>query len=226
MCRLLGVVASESTEFRFSLAEAPRSLSFLSSEHPHGWGLAVHRRGEGWRHHRHAVRAGDCPLFQRVAASAQGEVLVAHIRKRTVGPVGPLNTHPFRRGRWVFAHNGTIDDVGWLERETSSARASEIEGETDSERFFAWVLTRLDEASVTEGAAVERVDEVLRRCVGRALDQPRLGAANFLLSCGENMWAFRKGRTLHVLERAWTKRRQAVLVASEATTAGPWREVP
>jgi predicted glutamine amidotransferase len=243
MCRLLGVVASETTAFQFTLHEAPRSLAKLSAEHPDGWGLAVHRRASGdWDVHRHAVRAGDCPRFRDLAASARGEVLVAHIRKRTVGPVGPANTHPFRRGPWVFAHNGTIEDIDWFAARASAARLGEVEGETDSELFFAYLLTALDEA----GGGREGVDAALAAAVERALARPRLGAANFLLSDAASLWAMRAGRTLHVLTRLpgdevvpsrrspetdaelltpWSPRRHAVLVASEHLTDEPWVEV-
>ncbi|HEU4404867.1 MAG TPA: class II glutamine amidotransferase [Polyangiaceae bacterium] len=242
MCRLLGVVSSETTHFGLTLHEAPRSLAMLSAEHPHGWGLAVHRRETGWDVHKHAVRAGDCPHFRALAASARGEVLVAHIRKRTVGPVGRENTHPFRRGRWVFAHNGTIEDIGWFAARASAERLREVEGETDSERFFAFLLTALDEA----GDDRARVDAALARRVDQALAHPGLGAANFLLSDGASLWAFRAGRTLHVLTRLpgdevvpsrrshetdaelltpWSPQRHAVLIASEHLTDEPWGEV-
>jgi predicted glutamine amidotransferase len=60
MCRLLGIVSSEPTEFRIILHEAPRSLAALSREHRDGWGLAVFesRRtpegmtDHGWRLHK------------------------------------------------------------------------------------------------------------------------------------------------------------------------------
>lgn len=42
MCRLLGIVASEPTEFGLVLTRAPRCLATLSREHPDGWGIAVH----------------------------------------------------------------------------------------------------------------------------------------------------------------------------------------
>lgn len=42
MCRLLGIVASEPTEFGLVLTKAPRCLATLSREHPDGWGIAVH----------------------------------------------------------------------------------------------------------------------------------------------------------------------------------------
>src|SRR5688572_3599416 len=104
MCRLLGVVSTEATDYAFSLRHAARSLASLSRHHPDGWGLAVHARGRGWDVHRHPACAGDDPRFDAIAAQARGEVLVAHIRKRTVGPLGTDNTHPFSSGSWVFAH--------------------------------------------------------------------------------------------------------------------------
>lgn len=240
MCRLLGVVCSETTDFRFSLRDAPRSLAALSTEHAHGWGLAVHG-SDGWNLHRNPVRAGDCDRFHSLAATERGELMVAHIRQRTVGPIDVTNTHPFRQDRWVFAHNGTIEDIAWFEERTAERRRAEVMGQTDSERFFAWLLTELDR--VSDRAAV---DATLLRCTEQALSRPRLGAANFLLSDGQALYAFRAGRSLFVLERhpgdpvrleraaretgaalatPWSKRRHAVLVASEAMTDEPWREL-
>jgi glutamine amidotransferase len=243
MCRLLGVVSSETTDFRFGLHEGRRSLAALSDEHPDGWGVAVHRGGEGWEVHKHAVHARTCDRYAEIAERAAGELLIAHIRKRTVGPISERNTHPFRRGRWIFAHNGTIEDLSWFAARTSSLRAREIEGDTDSERLFAFILTRLDEIDHDP----RRLDGAVVGVVEEALGHRGLGAANFLLSDGTTLFAFRFGRTLHVLERhpgdavverrispetdaeldtTWSPRRHAVLVASEAMTDEPWRVVP
>ncbi len=242
MCRLLGVVCDETTEFRFSLHEAERSLSVLSADHPDGWGLAVHRRDVGWDLHKYAVAAHECTRFREVAAAARGEILVAHIRKRTVGPIGPNNTHPFRRDGWVFAHNGTIEDQAFFADRTSDRRMAEVEGDTDSERYFAAILTAIDPVRDDRQA----IDAALVELVRDALDRPRLGAANFLLSDGHALYAFRLGRTLQLLERRpgddvtkvrhseetdadlatpWSPRRHAVLVASEKLSAEPWREI-
>lgn len=235
MCRLLGVVSSETTDFRFSLHEAPKSLAVLSAEHADGWGLAVHGR-LGWDVHRNPVRAGDCDRFKELAAKARGEILLAHIRKRTVGPIGEENTHPFRRGKYVFAHNGTITAIDSFV--ASDERRAEIKGDTDSERFFAWLLTHVD--------AMGDIDRALIHAVDVATKRPDLGAANFLFSNGKALWAFRSGRTLHTLERrpgdpvkvtrhahetdaeletSWSPRRHGFLVASEQMTGEPWKEV-
>jgi predicted glutamine amidotransferase len=245
---MLGIVASEATSFRFCLHQAPRSLSSLSREHPHGWGIAVHDAGQDdWRIHKEAAPAHGDERFVDAAAESRGHVLVAHVRKRTVGPVGIENTHPFRRGRWVFAHNGTLDDQEGLRRDTSPARLAEVMGATDSELFFAYILTHIDAEAPAEEATHEAVERALVRVidgVSPGLAGSKGGAANFLLSNGEDLYAFRMGRSLFQLERKpgdevrpsrrspetgavidtpWTPRRRAVLVASEALTDEPWQ---
>ena len=237
MCRLLGVVSSETTTFGFSLQQAPRSLSALSSAHPDGWGLAVHGP-TGWDLTKHAAAAHSDERFRGAVARSRGNVMVAHIRKRTVGPISAQNTHPFRRGEWVFAHNGTINDVDRLAADTSAVRAAEVEGQTDSERLFAHLLSAIDRAVDVDAALVRAVDALVVH--------PNLGAANFLLSDGKRLYAFRFGRTLFLLPRhqgddvrqrrsspdtlaeletPWSVRRRAFILASEKMTDEPFREL-
>jgi glutamine amidotransferase len=246
MCRLLGIVSSEHTRFRFYLHEAPRSLGTLSQHHPHGWGVAVHAPLAGWALRKKAMCAREDAEFVDVAGESGGHVLLAHVRKRTVGPIGLPNTHPFRRGRWVFAHNGTIDDGEFLRDGTSAARRAEVEGDTDSERLFAFLLTHLDDAGVADAPADARTDAAVRRATRAALARPSLGSSNFLLSDGDALYAFRSGRPLFLLERlpgdhvrperrsaetgavletTWSARRHAVIVASEQLTDEPWRSL-
>ncbi len=218
MCRLLGIVSSRPVDFRTLLAERPRSLATLGEEHRDGWGLAAYSRGR-WQIHKGTRPASRDARFRERALDLRGEVLVSHVRKRTVGPTRASNSHPFSRGPWVFAHNGTIEDRAWVAAQVSVARRTEIAGETDSELFFAFLLTRLD--------AGERVEDVAAEC--RARD--RFGSLNFLLSDGETCWAHRFGRSLFVLERGDreaepSRRARAVFVASERMTDEAWRELP
>jgi predicted glutamine amidotransferase len=255
MCRLLGIVASELTEFGLGLTRAPRCLATLSREHRDGWGIAIHdanhaaRLGEhAWDLHRGTAPAVEDHRFHELAAHSRGHMLVAHVRQKTVGPTRLENTHPFVRDGWVFAHNGTIQETDTLRAGCSGRRLREIAGDTDSELFFAYVLTRLDEQSLlrlddepSRTLATELVHEVTGE-----LRAARIGAFNFLLSDGKTTFAHRFGRSLFVLERGpsdpvreqravgpgaaimtrWTPRRQAVFVASERITDEPWREVP
>ncbi len=254
MCRLVGVVASEVTEFGLVLKEAPRSLARLSREHPDGWGIAAHG-GPGsipppstrsphqgpWRVHKGTNPAGECNRFLEIAARSSGTVLIAHVRQKTVGPTSIENTHPFVRNGWVFAHNGTLTDHASLRAAISPERLADIEGDTDSEVLFAFLLTRLDAAGVTPVAGSPAARDEALRVIALATEELRerkAGAFNFLLSDGSSCFVHRFGRTLFLLERtphdpprataegAWTPRRHTVLVASERLTEEPWREVP
>jgi glutamine amidotransferase len=222
MCRLLGAVSAELVDHHHALRAAPKSLAALSPDHPHGWGLALTDGRRGWDLHKSPGCALDDPRFGALARTP-GRLLVAHVRKKTVGPESLYNTHPFRRGRWVFAHNGTLHDTGPIERRTSGARRAEIEGDTDSERLFAFLLTAIDRVGGTAGgrrAPPGAVDRALCAAMDEVTAAPGFGAANFLCSDGEALYAYRHGRTLHVLER-----RSVVLFASEPQGEGPWREL-
>jgi glutamine amidotransferase len=261
MCRLLGIVASELTDFGVALTGAPRCLATLSREHPDGWGIAVHeattdpapesdraKGDEPWRVHKGTAPAAVDARFHDLAARSRGHLLVAHVRQKTVGPTRLENSHPFVRDGWVFAHNGTIKDQDMLRAGCSGRRLREITGDTDSELFFAFVLTRLDDRGlVRPGDERARVatTELIHRTTAELRDA-RIGAFNFLLSDGQTTYAHRFGRSLFVLERGpadpvprtappisgtslttrWTSRRPAVLIASERITDEPWREVP
>jgi predicted glutamine amidotransferase len=254
MCRLLGIVSSEPTQFTICLKEAPRSMAALSEEHRDGWGIAVHhdptasrRSGAalGWTIHKGIERAGSDQRFHELAVGARGEMVVAHIRKRTVGRTSHANTHPFQRGRWVFAHNGTIHDCDYLRSRSSPARLAEVGGETDSELFFAFLLTRLDQAGLTDSPATPDMDGVVRDATREVCERPNAGALNYLLSDGQTLYAHRFGRTLALLERSpedpimevrssrdgtllktpWSRRRHAILIASEHMTPEPWQAI-
>jgi predicted glutamine amidotransferase len=241
---LLGIVASEPTEFRLALREAPRSLAALSREHRDGWGLAVWDDERQWRVDKGIACAHEDERFLELALR-RGELLVAHIRQRTVGCSSLENTHPFQSGRWVFAHNGTIKDVAFLRSRSSPSRLTEVRGETDSELFFAFLLTHLDEAGLGDAEPGPATDRVLRDAVREVRARPDFGAFNFLLSDSTATYAHRFGRTLFLLERGpadavrvnressegvvvqtpWSQRRYAVLVASERLTDEPWQEL-
>ncbi|MGD0675769.1 MAG: class II glutamine amidotransferase [Polyangiaceae bacterium] len=246
MCRLLGITANQPTEFRIVLREAPRSLAALSREHPDGWGIAVFdAQLQSWQLDKGVMAAGEDERFHSLAIGSRGELLISHVRQRTVGEKTIANTHPFQRGRWVFAHNGTIKDIEWVQARISPERKAEITGETDSELLFAWLLTCLDEAGVGDRPASTETDRALVMATAAARAHTSFGAFNFLLSDGATTYAHRFGRSMFLLERRpldavrpartsrdgttyetpWSNGRTAVFVASEHITAEPWVQV-
>lgn len=221
MCRMFGLVAQHAVSARALLRDAPRSLRVLAAEHRDGWGVAL-RTETDWIVHRSTACAMECGEFASVAEGAAARVAIAHVRQKTVGGTSLANTHPFRRGPFVFAHNGSVTATATaaLAARTSPERRAEVEGETDSERLFAFVLTRIDEHGDVERGVVAAVREL--HAVGE------LGSANFLLSCGARLFAHRLGRSLFVLERHGreeARRTAAVVVASERLTDEPWQEL-
>jgi predicted glutamine amidotransferase len=246
MCRLLAISSSESTDFKIVLREAPRSLAALSRDHRDGWGIAVFDAARGaWSIDRGVLCATEDERFHRLAVGSHGDLLVSHVRQKTVGETSLANTHPFERGRWVFAHNGTIKDVVWLRAQVSPERHAEVNGETDSELLFAWLLTKLDEAGVALEPASSRTDRALGEATRAARERTDFGAFSFLLSDGATTYAHRFGRSLFLLERnphdevrarrtsrdgtvvetPWSPQRTAVFVASERITDEPWQNV-
>lgn len=246
MCRLLGIVSSEPTDFKIVLREAPRSMAALSQEHRDGWGIAVYDQDiRGWSVEKGVACAMQDARFHALAVGSRGEILISHIRQKTVGDTSLVNTHPFERGPWVFAHNGTIKDLAWLRQGCSAERLSEIRGDTDSELLFTWLLTRLDEAGVSAQPASLATDRAVGAAARLARERTGFGAFNFLLSDGQTTYAHRFGRTMYLLERSpldevrtqrkspdgtvletpWSQRRFALFVASERMTDEPWQHV-
>ena len=206
---MFGLLAAEPVGVAELLRDAPRSLCKLATEHGDGWGVAL--MDLEWSIYRSTSSAATCAHYDEIVSALRARMLVAHIRKKTVGETSIKNTHPFRRGNFVFAHNGTVKTDALVAR-SSQARLAEIEGATDSEKLFAFVLTHVDEA----GDVARGVTAAVRELHAIA----ELGAATFLLSCGARIYAHRLGRTLFTHART-----DATLVASEPL--GPdWTEVP
>ncbi len=212
MCRMLGIVAANAVTPRELLRDAPRSLRALSEVHKDGWGVAL-RTHDDWIVHRSTACAAHCAEYGGLVDKVETQLLIAHVRQRTVGEISIANTHPFRRGQFVFAHNGTVRDVLCLVSRSSGARLAEIEGATDSERLFAFVLTHVDEAGDVERGAIAATRAL------HALGD--VGSASFLFSGGKRLFAHRLGRTLYTLARP-----NATVVASERLTDEAWVEIP
>lgn len=211
----MGVLSLEPVSLRALLADSPRSLAALSREHRDGWGVAWTEDGR-WTVRKGTACAAECASFLGAATDARSALAIAHVRKKTVGPLALANTHPFRRGQWILAHNGTLEDVPAVTALCSAARLAEIEGDTDSERLFALLMTSID--------AFGDVARGLEDAIARLRSLARAGTASFLLSDGERLWAHRSGRELFLLDRTAGagRRTPSIAIASERLTDERW----
>jgi predicted glutamine amidotransferase len=87
---------------------------------------------------------GDANL-RELSGQIQSPMFLAHVRAATGTPIEQTNCHPFRHGRWLFVHNGFIDDYARVRRdlllEVDPALFPGIQGTTDSELMFHLALT-------------------------------------------------------------------------------------
>lgn len=252
MCRLYALRASVPTRVECSLVRAQNNLMRQSlgdsegQDHLHGWGVADYKNGLPLIE-KDAWAAGHGEFFSKKAARVHAETVVAHVRRATVGPSVPENTHPFGFGRFVFAHNGTLPGFDTLRKKMldhiDPLHRAEIRGQTDSEHIFHYLLTLWSHGP--QGDILETLRLGLERILGwcREVAPDRPVGLNVILTDGQCLVGSRMNRTLWFLERAEVficdicghahahdgpvAGYRAVEVASEPLTpADPWKAVP
>lgn len=249
MCRLYGIRASHPTRVSCELLLAQNALIRQSErdtrglDNPHGWGIATVRGGEV-EVARQVGPADESEDYRREALETSAETVVAHIRRATVGQPTELNTHPFRAGGSLLAHNGHIGHFDVIRpkllEHLGPSRSEAIRGSTDSEHFFHLVLAELEEAGEPMEALRRAADRVWRW--GDALEVPAPLFLNTLFVHEGQLYGTRLDRTLWVLERSAAltcpvcgqrhaeppsrEDYRAIVLASERITDEPWQRVP
>ncbi len=178
----------------FWLLEAPDSLAEQSRREPDGAGIGSYRDQQPVIY-KQALAAYEDTEFARQARELTSRTFVAHVRYASNGGVELKNTHPFEQEQRIFAHNGVLGDVDALERELGPAM-SQVEGDTDSERWFALITREIGRAGGDVGEGIAAAGRWV------AGNLPLL-SVNFVLIDAHELWALRYPDTheLHVLER-------------------------
>jgi glutamine amidotransferase len=196
MCRLFGMSGGRRrVSATFWLLQAPDALSVQSHRDPDGTGLGAYATDDSPIVDKQPIAAYDDQAFGREARDLHSRTFVAHIRYATTGAIASQNTHPFEQRGRLFAHNGVIGETDVLDAELGDARAL-VEGETDSERFFA-LITRHIDAGADVGSAIAAA-------AGWVAAKLPVLALNCILITPTELWALRYPDThgLYVLERA------------------------
>ncbi len=148
MCRLLGYVTSAPTSLVGVLGRPDfEAFTALTSVHDDGWGMAWHDDGGRLQRAGSPQSAQHDPAYAELAGRRLGRAGIVHLRWASPGlPVCPENTHPFVAGDLAMAHNGHIAPVERLERLLTGASKQALRGQTDSERYFRFVLQSIEAA--------------------------------------------------------------------------------
>jgi predicted glutamine amidotransferase len=143
--------------------------------------------------------------FAKSAARVYAKTVVAHVRRATVGPPGIENTHPFVHGRWIFAHNGTVPNFekvrDILLDHLDPLHRTEIQGSTDSEHVFRYILSRWQHHPEQDLLSVLKhsLEQVVNWCL--ELDAEAKIGLNVILTDGNKLMGSRLNRSLWFLKR-------------------------
>ena len=148
MCRLLGYCTRADVALAEVMGEQGlREFTLMSEFHGDGWGVAWYdrHRPSGVHVEKSPLRASDSADYNELAHRRLGDQGLVHLRWATPGlPVEARNTHPFRRGDVVMAHNGAIHPQDRLGELLPPAWERQLTGTTDSERYFLHVMSALE----------------------------------------------------------------------------------
>lgn len=189
MCELLGLSSNLPAALSLSLERLAEHGAPPNSMRD-GWGAAYYD-GDDVRLIKDAGPANDSDWLRFVARhDLRSHIVMAHVRKATIGAPSYRNAQPFVRemaGRvHCFAHNGWLPGIfeaGALQ----SVRFAPVGG-TDSEQAFCALLDRLGAIWVKPGETPPLADR-LTIVNAFAAELRRLGPANFLYSDGDALFA-------------------------------------
>ena len=130
--------------------------------------------------------------LREVATQIRTPLLFAHVRASSGTPVQRSNCHPFRHGRWLWMHNGSLAGFSQVKHDlmmsVDPSLYPDIEGSTDTETLFYLALTfgLTDDPPTAVARAVGLVEDVGRR---HGIEYPvHMTVAT---TDGESVWVFR-----------------------------------
>lgn len=178
MCKLFGAVVIPER-----VPEELFSFRHYAVHDPDGWGLAWYEGGR-----LKVVKSRESALknhkFVATAERMNSRIILAHLRRMTRGNVREVNTHPFRFGKYVFAHNGTVDISELADYLKGSYR--KIRGDTDSELLFHFLVQNMERWGNFMGLrkAVKEISEQARR--------RHVTSLNFIMADGRYLYVFKR----------------------------------
>lgn len=169
-----------------------RALDTTSTTNGDGFGIGWYGSRDVPGVYKDIRPAWNDTNLQALAAQIESPMFLAHVRATTGSPVQRTNCHPFDHNKWLFVHNGLVNEYDKLRRDLTLAIAPElfplIRGTTDSEILFLLAVTYGMEGDVHAGFA--RVAGFVERLAARHKVRDAL-QLTVGLSDGDSLYAVR-----------------------------------
>lgn len=196
MCEIFGICNKNEVNINSYL----KTFYSHSSEHPHGWGLAI-ADGNDISIEKEPVQASKSNyLKQRLSVPIITKTVLAHIRYATIGNTDYKNCHPYSKKDnfsrcWTLIHNGTIFDYPQLNK-----FLWEQKGDTDSERVLLYIIEQINIHQKSLGRLLDAQERFsLLDCI--VAEMSRGNKLNLLIYDGEYMYVHTNySNSLHYLE--------------------------
>jgi predicted glutamine amidotransferase len=174
------------------IEQSIRALESTAATNGDGFGLGWYGTGDGPGLYRSLSPAWGDDNLRELAAHIESPLFVAHVRAAIGSPVQESNCHPFRRGDWLFVHNGFIADFHELRRDLMLAidpgLFADVRGSTDTEVVFYLALTHGLESDPV--GALEQTVGLMEASARRHGLAPGV-QGTFGVTNGESLWAVR-----------------------------------
>ncbi len=209
MGSLVAIIQTDPNLMRCQLARLGEQVTLAEpGRPPDAIGYGYYSESDVLLGKRPSAAPGPVALPALVGA-VESEVLLVHARRATVGALEERNTHPFRFRRWLFAHDGTVEEFEQVKPRLLASLPDflrrNIQGETDSEHAFMVFLKqlrdegRLDDLELEAAAAGQALARTARQIDAwcREVGAQKPSALNFFATNGRVLAATRRGRPLH-----------------------------
>lgn len=172
MARLLGFIANRPDLCnRFAEYERHALTARRGADELWGWGVGFIQSGEVLLKRRPLDDRGELNIADMID-DVRSDILIAHIRRATVGSHRTDNTHPFRYRHWMFADTGTVEQYSEVRTKLFETLPKFLQrglrGDTDSELLFHLFLSFLHDSGRLDRPVVDASDafSALRSSLG------------------------------------------------------------
>ena len=226
MCRLMGYVSSQPETFEDAVGKNLPEFIELSSVHCDGWGISALDSGSSTPELSRAPEtARESKTFLTALSNTNTDGALLHLRWATSGiPVGENNTHPFVHNGFTFIHNGAIYPKNALDDLIDSDLKSQVQGDTDSERYFYFILTEIRKLGIIEG--IRSSVKKLRELDFSSINAMLLTDKYFITICEHDPKRKPDWAVEGYYDLFYKKTASDVVVASSGWDQNGWLEIP